>query len=217
MTMVGGLLGLLFQLPIGMAIDGLKAKRAIVVGAIAALAAGATIIFLAPTFWPVFIANTLMAVVGDVFAPAIAAITLGLYTRETLARRTGRNGAFDHSGNVVIALVAGAVGYWFTQRAVFLLVPLFGCMAAAAVLAIPGDAIDHARARGGADPLPGGGGVPDEGTPSAFRPTGWFALAKMRTLAIFAVCALLFQFANAPLLALVGQKLAAANPTGPQH
>ena len=35
---------------------------------------------------------------------------------------------------------------------------------------------------------------------------------KMRSLSLFAVCALLFQFANQPLLALVGQKLATANP-----
>jgi len=37
----------------------------------------------------------------------------------------GRNSAFDHAGNVAIALVAGAVGYAFSQRAVFLLVPFF--------------------------------------------------------------------------------------------
>jgi hypothetical protein len=36
----------------------------------------------------------------------------------------GRNSAFDHAGNVTIALLAGAVGYAFSQRAVFLLVPV---------------------------------------------------------------------------------------------
>jgi MFS family permease len=212
-TMIGGLLGLAAQVPIGMAIDATRWKRAIVVASIAILAVGATVIFAAPSFWPVLVANTLMAVVGDIFAPAIAAITLGLYTRQTLARRTGRNAAFDHAGNVAIAFVAAGVGYYFSQRAVFLLVPLFASLAAASILAIPADAIDHARARG-ADPLPGAnaGAAVEEASPEIFKPTGWVALAKMRSLTIFAVCCLLFQFANAPLLPLVGQKLAAANP-----
>ena len=209
-TTIGGLLGLAVQLPIGMAIDATRAKRALVVAAIAVLAVGATVIFLLPSFWPVLFANTLMAIVGDVFAPAIAAITLGLYTRETLARRTGRNGAFDHAGNVATAIVAAGVGYFFTQRAVFLLVPLFSLMAAAAVLAIPGDAIDHSRARG-ADPLTAVSAEAAEPKP-VFKPTGWLSLARMRALAIFAGCAMLFTFANGPLVPLVGQKLAIANP-----
>ena len=51
-----------------------------------------------------------IAVVGDVFGPAVAALTLGLYARAALARRMGRNAAFDHAGNVMIAAAAGAVG-----------------------------------------------------------------------------------------------------------
>lgn len=206
-TMIGGLLGLTMQVPIGMLIDAIRAKRAIVVVATAVLAIGATVIFLTPSFWPVLFAYTFMAIAGGVFAPAVAAITLGLYTRATLARRTGRNSAFDHAGNVSIAIATAAVGYYFSQRGVFLLVPVFGAMVVAAVLAIPADAIDQSRARG-ADPLPGA----DAGAKVAFKPTRLLSLAKMRALGVFAGCALLFQFANAPLLALVGQKLAIAHP-----
>ena len=134
-----------------MLIDATRYKRALVVVAIAVLAVGASVIYLFPTFWPVLTANTLMATVGDVFSPAVAAITLGLYKRSNLARRMGRNAAWDHAGNVSIALIAGAVGYYFTQSAVFLLVPVFAGMAAFALLTIPSDAIDYARSRG-ADP-----------------------------------------------------------------
>src|SRR6202030_4651460 len=108
---------------------------------------GAAMIFAWPSFWPVAIANSLMAIVGDVFGPAVAAVTLGLYARKQLARRIGRNSAFDHAGNVAIAIVAGAVGYAFSQRAVFLLVPLFAVLAGIAVLSIPAEAIDFDRAR----------------------------------------------------------------------
>jgi hypothetical protein len=47
---------------------------------------GAVVIFAWPSFWPVSLANSLMAVVGDVFGPAIAALTLGLFARPLLAR-----------------------------------------------------------------------------------------------------------------------------------
>jgi MFS family permease len=196
-TTLSGLIGLAFQTPIGAAIDRTRAKRAIIVVALAAIALGAVVIWAAPSFWPVLVANCLMAVAGDVLGPAVAAITLGLFAPRALARRMGRNSAFDHAGNVSIALVAGAVGWAFGQRSVFLLVPLVGALAVSAVLSIPGAAIDHEQARGGE---------------AATGSSGWRALFRCRPLVIFAGAAMLFHFANAPLLPLVGQKLAAANP-----
>jgi MFS family permease len=145
-TSLGGLLGLAAQTPIGAAIDETRFKRGAIVLALAVLATGAGIIFASPSFWPVAIANSMMAIVGDVFGPAVAALTLGLYARKHLARRMGRNSAFDHAGNVAIAVVAGAVGYFFSQRAVFLLVPVFAVFAGIAVLSIPSQAIDLDRA-----------------------------------------------------------------------
>jgi MFS family permease len=202
-TTAGGLLGLTFQTPIGATIDATRAKRGLIVVALAVLAGGAAVIWLAPSFWSVMIANTLMAIVGDVFGPAVAALTLGLYRRNELARRMGRNSAFDHAGNVAIATLAGGVGWAFSQRAVFLLVPFFSALAAAAVLSIPAGAIDHERARG-AEPELGGAGAARGGA-------GLKVLLTCRPLLIFGCCALLFHFANAPLLPLVGQKLAIAH------
>jgi Na+/H+ antiporter NhaD/arsenite permease-like protein len=132
-TTISGLLGLAVQTPIGAAIDETRAKRGAIVLALAVLGIGAIVIFVWPSFWPVLIANSLVAIVGDVFGPAVAALTLGLYARDQLARRMGRNSAFDHAGNVAIAVVAAGVGYVFSQRAVFLLVPVFAVLAAIAV------------------------------------------------------------------------------------
>jgi len=199
-TTIGGLIGLAAQTPVGATIDATPAKRAVVVVALAALAIGAVVIFAVPTFWPVLAANTVMAVIGDVFGPAIAALTLGLFAHGQLAARMGRNGAFDHAGNIAIALVAGGIGWLFGQRAVFLLVPFFGALAVGAVLSIPAGAIDHERARG-ANPISGA----DRGSDD------WRILFKSRPLVVFALSAALFHFANAPLLPLVGQKLALAN------
>src|ERR1700704_5842084 len=201
-TTIGGLLGLAVQTPIGAAIDETRAKRPAIVLALAVLGIGAVIIFAWSSFWPVVIANSLMAIVGDVFGPAVAALTLGLCARKQLARRMGRNSAFDHAGNVAVAVLAGAVGYAFSQRAVFLLVPIFAVLAGIAVLSIPAAAIDFDRSRDldhEAD---------EPGHPVG--PAGYGVLFESRPLVIFGLCVMLFHFANAPLLPLVGQKLAAA-------
>jgi MFS family permease len=198
-TTVSGLLGLSVQTPIGAAIDVTHAKRGTVILALAVLSVGATIIFALPRFWPVAVANTVIAIAGDVFAPAVAALTLGIYLRDQLARRMGRNSAFDHAGNVAIALTAGAVGYVFSQRAVFLLVPVFSLLACAAVLSIPAAAIDHEKAR-------------DLNGESDRAPAGFGVLFEFRPLMVFSLCVMLFHLANAALLPLVGQKLAAAWP-----
>jgi MFS family permease len=199
-TAIGGWLALAAQTPIGAAIDSSRAKRALIVVALGVLAVGAVVIYSLPTFWSVLLANAGMSLVGDVFGPAIAALTLGLYARNQLARRLGRNSAFDHAGNVAIAVVAGFIGWLFSQRAVFLLVPAFSVMAAIATVSIPARAIDHEQARGAARG--------DHGTDQA---KGFAILFTRRPLLIYAVCTLLFHFANAPLLPLVGQKLAMAH------
>jgi sugar phosphate permease len=146
-------------------------------------------------------ATSVLALAGDAFVPAVAALTLGLVTRDALARRLGRNSAYNHGGNIAIALVAGGVGYLFSQRVVFLLAPLFAALTCASVLAIPASAIDHDRARDlGHDGA-------DDGAAAGFG-----VLFRTPPLMIFAACALFFHFANAPLLPLVGQKLALQFP-----
>jgi MFS family permease len=197
-TTVSGLLGLLVQTPIGVFIDRTQAKRALIVAALALLAGSAVVIFVWPVFWPLLLATTMMAVVGDVFGPAVAALTLGLFQRGSLARRLGRNSAFDHAGNIAIAALAGGVGWLFTQRVVFLLVPVFAALAVAATLSIPASAIDNQRASGGDK---------DDG-----QSAGLMSLFACRPLLVFGICTVLFHLANAPLLPLVGQKLATAHP-----
>jgi MFS family permease len=196
-----GLIGIALQTPVGAAIDITRMKRAVIVGTMAAMTLAAFIIVAFPTFWPMALATSILSLAGDAFAPAVAALTLGLVTRDALARRLGRNSAFDHGGNIAIALVAGGVGYLFSQRVVFLLVPVFAALTCAAVLMIPAKAIDHDRARDlGED-------GDDDGVAA-----GYSVLFQTRPLLIFACCALFFHFANAPLLPLVGQKLALEFP-----
>src|SRR6185437_2711175 len=140
----------------------------------------------------VTLASVLMALAGTVFPPALVAITRGITQPSGLVGRLGRNAAFDHAGNVTIALTAAAVGT-ISQRAVFFLVPICAALASVSVLAIPRDAIDHIKARG----------LEDSAAAARAEPSSLRTLLACPGLATFACCAALFHFANAPMLPLV--------------
>ena len=193
---VSGLIGIALHAPVGALIDATRAKRGLLVAGTWALAACAVAIATTPTLSVVIAADVAMAVLGAVFAPTVAALTLGLVGREALPLHLGRNAAFDRAGNLFIAALAGLVGTFVAQRAVFFLVPFFAALATVAILSIPARAIDHERARGferGDDPV---------------RPAGWREIAGRRSFLVLAGAALLFHFANGPMLNLVSQKLA---------
>ena len=142
-----GLIGIALHAPIGALIDVTRFKRGLLVAGVAALTGSALAIAWAPTV-PVVSADIVMAVLGAVFVPTVAAITLGLVGRAGLAECLGRNAACDRAGNIFIGGVAGLVGWAFGQRAVFHLVPLFAVLTTLTVLTIPARAIDRERARG---------------------------------------------------------------------
>src|SRR5690349_10421373 len=74
---ISGLIGISLHTPVGALIDATRAKRALIVGGALALSACALAIARAPTLPVVLAADVIMAVLGAVFAPTVAAITLG--------------------------------------------------------------------------------------------------------------------------------------------
>jgi MFS family permease len=200
---VSGLIGITLHTPIGALIDATHFKRGLIIGGTFALAVNALAIAWAPTLPVVLTADILMAVAGAIFAPTVAAITLGITSQQGLPARLGRNAAFDRAGNIFIAVLAGLVGWGFSQRSVFYLVPLFAVLTSLAVLSIPAHSIDHDRARGLDD---------NSGTADHQKPAGWHVLLERRPLLVLSAANALFHFANAPMLLLLGQKLALAHP-----
>jgi len=198
---VAGIAGIVSHAPVGAFLDATRWKRGIIIAGVTVLSVSALAVAAAPVFPIVLAAQTAMGVAGGIFGPAIASITLGILGSRALAYPLGRNAAFDHAGNVFIAVLAGGVGWWFTQSAVFCLVPIFSVLAGFAVRTITARAIDHARGRGLAEQM----------TEAEERPSGWLVLINWRPLLVFAMSTVLFHFANAPMLPLVGQKLALAN------
>jgi MFS family permease len=199
---VATIAGILAQTPLGALVDLTKAKRAVMVAAAILVTAASLVVPWASSFWPVAISQATAHAAGVVFGPALAAITLGIFGHEAFTKRIGRNESFNHAGNAVAAAVAGALAYGWGPRIVFYLLAFMAVASILSVLAIPQRAIDHDLARGLRD------ATSRNGEATGDQPSGLSVLLTCRPLLIFVGCAIMFHFANAAMLPLVGQKLA---------
>jgi MFS family permease len=197
---IGGLVGLLSQVPVGMLVDAVRAKRALLAGAVLVVTATCLVIPLAPQFWPVVAVGVMGALAGTAIAPTLAAISLGIVGPGRFARRAGRNEAMFHLGNAVINLLILATAPVLGTPVLFWMMAATGIASAIAALAIPECAINHAVARGLASDAA-----------QVSRRSAWRLLAGSRPLLVFAGCGALFHLANASMLTLVAQKLALQN------
>ena len=193
---VGGIAGILTQTPAGGLVDLLRSKRALVGAAVAALAMGALLIALFPSFWPVMGAQILIGGTSSVFLPAICAMSLGIVGRAAFDTRQGRNQTFNSAGNVIAAVSMGLLGYFVSNRSIFFFVAAFAAPTILVLLMIRPAEIDYELARG----------ARDHGE-SAKVESVWI-LFRDRTLVLFLICAVMFHFANAAMLPLLGEMLA---------
>jgi MFS family permease len=198
---VAGLAALLAQTPAGALMDRVNAKRATVVIAALLVTGSCVVLPWITSFTLVAATQVVSAVAGTVFAPAIAAISLGIVGPRAFARRMGRNETFNHAGNAVAAVLAGGLAYIGGPVVVFYLMAALTLASVAAVLMIPSTAIDHEQARGSP--------AAPERQPG---PSSFGMLLRDRTLLTLAACCALFHLANAAMLPLVGQKLSQTNP-----
>ncbi len=185
----------LAQTPAGAVIDRIRWKRLAVAIAAVAVAAGCVVVYLVPSLVVVVAAEAAIGVAAAIFPPAVAALTLGLVGRAAMPRRTGRNEAFNHGGNVAAAALMGGSAYLFGYGALFFVVAAMAAASATAVMLIREADIDHVLACGA-----------DDGDGRSHEAIGIADLFKDRRIAIFAASVVLFHFANAAMLPLVSQK-----------
>ena len=193
---LGGIAGIVTQTPLGGLIDRTRAKRALICLGVVALVIGALSTAFFPTFWPVMAAQLLIGGTSSIFLPAIAAISLGMVGQKLFDRRQGRNQTFNAAGNVVAAIAMGLIGYFFSNRGIFFFVALFAAPTIVSLLLIRPGEINHELARGY---RPGD---------AREKPVRAWELLKDRLLVIFLICAVMFHFANAAILPLLGEMLA---------
>jgi MFS family permease len=198
---VGGIGAIIAQAPAGAIVDRTRAKRALIIVGALTITAGSLAMPLFPGFYSISVLQALTGIAGSVFAPALAAITLGIVGRRHFSRRIGRNESFNHAGNASAAAITGGLAYFFGPAVVFWVLAVMAASSVAATLWIPRNAIDHDVARG----MDHTAGEPHR------QPSRLSVLLHNRRLMVFAATVVAFHFANAAMLPLVGQLLALHN------
>ena len=198
---VGGIGAIVAQAPAGALVDRSTAKRSLIIVGALTITAGSLAMPVFPRLYPISVLQALTGIAGSVFAPALAAITLGIVGPRFFSRRIGRNESFNHAGNASAAAITGGLAYFFGPVVVFWVLAAMAAASVVATLRIPRDAIDHDVARG----MDHESGQPHQ-TPSRLT-----VVLHNRRLMIFACTVIAFHFANAAMLPLVGQLLALHN------
>jgi MFS family permease len=173
---IGGLSGMVVTAPLGAFVDRTVAKRSVVVATALIIAVASTAILL----WPNF-----------------AVVT----TAQIVTHQLGRNEAFNHSGNVVAALLAGISGYFFGLGAVFVVLAVMAVFSSGATLGIDARRIDHRAARGAA-----------EGDVAVAK---FSVLLQSKELIVLGITLTLFHLGNAAMLPLLGQAMVAHDGADP--
>jgi predicted MFS family arabinose efflux permease len=189
---IGGIVGLIGQMPGGAIIDAVRSERLVAGLAVATIGVSA----LAYAAWPIFpviaLAAILHAAASCVLGPVIAAISLGLVGPRAIGERLGRNARYASLGNGVAAGVMGTVGYLLSSRAVFVVSFAFAVATLLSLTRIRDREIDPEQAHGAI--------ARAEPDPDA---TSIVHLLHQRPLVIFAGTVFLLQFANAAMLPLM--------------
>jgi MFS family permease len=189
--------GIAVQGFVGNWIDESHHKRFITAAAGVVVAAGALAIALVPQYWAQVLIQLIIGLAVTIFPAASAAFALGLVSENELSRRVARNESLTHTGNVAFAVAAGAVGTLLALQGIFFAAAIFAAGMAPSALFISGNDISYEAARGGR------GG--DNGEQPQRR--GWRELLTDKRILTFALAVVLFYFANAATLPLVGEIL----------
>ncbi|HWJ34307.1 MAG TPA: MFS transporter [Steroidobacteraceae bacterium] len=199
---IGTVSSMASQVPAGALVDLLPNKTRVAAFSVLVFTVSALMFAIHPIPLFVYLAEILHGISSCTLGPAIAAMSLVIAGRFGMGLRLGRNARYAAIGNGVGAALMGACGQYVSERAVFFLTAALTFPALFALLPLRRSAVASAELR----PPP--------------RRAGESRVKHLRVLAdrrllIFCVCAMLFTFANAPLLMLMSGTLTAkgSNPS----
>jgi MFS family permease len=199
---IGTVAAMASQIPAGAVVDAIPNKTRVAAFSVLAFTACALMFAIYPIPLFVYLAEILHGVSSCTLGPATAAMSLVIAGRFGMGLRLGRNARYAAIGNGVGALLMGACGQYISERAVFYLTAAFTLPALVALLPLRRVAV------AGPDLQPSAH-LPGQGRAQFLR-----VLADRRLL-IFCACAMLFTFANAPMLMLISGTMSAkvGNPS----
>lgn len=192
---LSGLIAVIFTTPIGVLVDAVRAKRAIIIFSALTIMVTCAINYFYPTHVTTTIAQVLAAIAGASIPPAITGITLGIVGKDRFDHQLGQNESYSHAGNAFSALMAGGFSFYYGLSAVFALMGLWTLLSIVAVLLIQRNQIDYNQSRGL--------------TMSDKSPQSIKCLLTNKGLIILAVTVVLFHLANAAMLPLLSQSMVA--------
>jgi MFS family permease len=187
---IGTVAAMASQVPAGAVVDAMPNKTRVAAFSVLAFTACALMFAIYPIPLFVYLAEILHGISSCTLGPAIAAMSLVITGRFGMGLRLGRNARYAAVGNGVGALLMGACGQYISERAVFYLTAAFTLPALVALLPLRRVAVAAGELR----PAPRRQGQ---------RRTQFLHVLADRRLLIFCACAMLFTFANSPMLMLM--------------
>jgi MFS family permease len=198
---VGTVSSMASQVPAGALVDAIRNKTRVAAFSVLVFTASALMFAIYPIPLLVYLAEVLHGLSSCTLGPAIAAMSLALAGRFGMAVRLGRNARYSAVGNGVGAALMGACGQYLSERGVFYLTAALTLPALVTLLPLRRFAMARSATQAAAAEPPPKARV--------------LKVLSDRRLLIFCGCAMLFTFANAPLLMLISGTLAArgSNPS----
>lgn len=187
---VGTVAAMASQVPAGAIVDAMANKTRVAAFSVLSFTACALMFAIHPIALFVYLAEILHGLSSCTLGPATAAMSLVLAGRFAMGVRLGRNARYAAIGNGVGAALMGACGQYVSERAVFWLTAALTLPALVALWPLRKVAVVRVPS------------VQQASSGGQF----WKVLSDRRIL-IFCVCAMLFTFANAPMLMLVSGSL----------
>jgi MFS family permease len=203
---IGSIVSLIGQVPGGALVDALKRERLLAALSMSAIGLSALSIALLPQFSAVLFAQVLHSAGSVIVGPALAAISLELVGYRLIGERLGRNARFASSGSLIAAAIMGALGHYFSSRAVFFVTAFMAIPAMLALRFVSEKELHR-------EELDPSGRKPD--AEYNFSEAMWTIL-RNRPLLILAGTVCLFHLSNAAILPLVANVItlrSAANAT----
>ncbi|CEG58330.1 MFS transporter [Legionella fallonii] len=200
-----GIVGALFQIPSGIIIDAIRFKRSLIFFACTCIILSCAILLSQTSLYPIIVAQSLVGLASSLIPPSIAAISLGLVGKDLFPKRVSINESIVHAGTVVAIIIIGLTAQLYGHSWIIYGTIMFAILALIPIPFINASEINYSVAR--ELPLIQKGIDETQATPISF-----LQLAKSKSILIFFSAVIVFHFANAAQLPLVGQELAKINP-----
>jgi MFS family permease len=183
------------HIPAGQLVDKSKHRRELIALAMLLIMSCILSIMYCHDFKTVLLIQVILGIGSALIPPALGSLSLGLVGHDGIAARLGRNDAFNHAGNVTVAILVGIGGLFITIDNLLLLFVFICIVSIIVVSLIRYKDINESWAKG----------IATEGQTKEV-----ISIKKLlpdRVLLFFLMAVLVFHLTNSALLPIVIQKI----------